>query len=106
LKMQRLTSRQTAGVYREYLRYFDLFDKMMDDYPQMLASFADLKIVNEQAWDHNETAVPDALAHRPMQDHHAAAIRLNKERVRLKNQINELCGSASTEIKSYYKDHP
>lgn len=105
IKMTQFPRMMAAGVQREYLRYKDIAEPIFARYGEpLLLNYISLKACNQKAWEHNERAVPDALNHKSMQSDHAEAIRFNYARVKYKNQINEICCSASSEIKSYYKE--
>lgn len=104
LKTDRLPPLQAATFRKESMKFWMIASAAgILKNVKALDAFTDLHLVNGAAWDHNNKAVPDALAHREMQASHAEAIRMNRERVRLKNQISDICGSPSQEIKSYYE---
>lgn len=66
------------------------------------ALFDDLVIIHCRTYELLESAVPHALNGGMSLEDHVAAIRLNRDRVRLRQKIDESFGCAPSEIKSYY----
>lgn len=106
IKTERLEGAKRAAVYREYLQHREAALPVLGRHGARLAeAYAKIKAANAAAWDHNERAVSGVFClgvAGPTGDDFAEAARHNRERVRLKNQINAICSSAHDEIKSYY----
>ena len=106
IKTERLSGDKRAAIYREYLQHFEAAVPVLDHFGSVLRdSYLKIKNSNAAAWDHNEKmvgAVFSGGAMTPDAPAFAETALFNRERVRLKNQINAICGSSSDEIKSYY----
>lgn len=103
LKVNQLPPEKCAFVMREYLKYCEIASELINRSPTDKL-FGELLGCNAEAWEHNEISVTGMLERgENISQHFADAARLNKERVGLRNLINQMCGSAFTEIKSYYE---
>lgn len=72
-------------------------------HPKVRALFDELVVVHVQTFDALETAVPHAFNGGMSVDEHVSAIRLNRDRVRLKAAIDEAF-DVPGETKSYYTE--
>lgn len=102
VKRSRFDAGRRAAIEREFQRHCEasldiiglpgareLFDKLVD--------------VHARAFDVLETAVPQVLADELMGiEAHIEAIKLNRERVRLKQEIDAALHAGGSEVKSYY----
>lgn len=102
VKRQRFTGAKRAAVEREYRRYSDLM-KDIPPSPKVTELFDRLVRLHEISFDALEHLVPAALDGGQMSaETHIAAIRLNKQRVGLKQELDAICRGPYSEVKSYH----
>lgn len=85
----------------ERLRYAAACETVLEPttLKRLLADLVSLHIATFELF---ERMVPRALDGEMSMDDHIAAIRLNRDRVRLKREIDACCGVTASETKSYY----
>ncbi len=99
VKQERFGPDLVAGIQRELGRYCHLVPQMAA--PQGL--YDQLVQLHRDGFDMHERFVRGALSDAPgLEADHAAAVKLNKRRVELRQAIDAACGAATTEVKSYY----
>lgn len=105
VKRERFDPPRRAAVEREYLRHLEAklrFDAETRAPTDVL--FRALLEVHRRAYDVLAEVVPGALGEAPSPPRSAyeEAVRLNRERVRLRAKIDEYCGAPYAEVKDYY----
>ena len=91
-----------AAVLRETARLDNAAAPLLTS-PAIASAYLALGSANLEAFEANEIMVRETFAGTGGQEAHERAVRANKLRVEAKNRINELCGSAWREVKSYYE---
>lgn len=92
-----------AAIEREYQRYVTIRNSLQFG-PEVESLFARLLDVHGQAFDLLERMVPAALNDNMEGCDHVAAVRLNRDRVHLKQSVDAVCRGPYTEAKSYYDE--
>ena len=101
VKTLKISGARQAVIRAEWSRYAVACRPLLKTMA-VLKLYADLVDLHRQTFELLERAVPHALnGGMSMEDHHAA-IRLNRDRVKLKRDIDAALGHAESEIKSYY----
>jgi hypothetical protein len=85
----------------ECKKYCDLAEPLLQT-EIVRGLFDQLVRVHADAFEILETAVPHALNGGMNMAEHAAAIRINRDRVRIRDQIDRAFGCLPTEVKTYY----
>lgn len=106
LKMMLLPLDKRSRIQREYIRYWDVARPLLGRHGAPLtALYESLLSANREAWDHNERLVTDVLSGVSRgHDGFDQTVRHNKRRVELKAEVDALCSSAYSEVKSYYEE--
>lgn len=113
IKRDRLPDRAHL-LLAEITRLFPLRDRIVQMYPDVAAQIAELARLNMQAWDLNESLfceyAPDAIVQPDDAVAHvrraAEAHACNRERVRVRNDIDARCHAGHVEVKSYQPHRP
>lgn len=119
VKRYRFPPRRRAAIEREYRRYLEAA-RTLREVPGVEGLLQQLVIVNEQAFDILERLIPTSmkldqqfgvnfdLDRGTIAQDSVAAIQLNRKRVDLRRSVDEACGCAVSEVKSYYnpEDNP
>jgi hypothetical protein len=102
-KRARFDPTQRALIEREYRRFHVIYEQTV--WPDgITALFTSLVALHLETFDAFQKTVPEAIDGRPIgQEAHEEAIRLNRRRVELKNEVDALCHGPYTEVKSYYR---
>lgn len=103
VKRRRFSGPRKAAIEREYQR-FTALRAITPMPPEVDEHFAQMIAVHETTFDLLERLVPTALASGGGAKDHDSAIRLNRDRVRLKSMVDAACRAPYSEIKSYYMD--
>lgn len=96
------TPERRAAIEREYQRYQALRGRTLPYSPQIIDLFTRMVDVHRATFELLERVVPDALAGGMTPEDHVAAVRLNKERVDLKREVDAACRAPYSEVKSYW----
>jgi hypothetical protein len=106
VKRARLGAIERALIEREYQRFTEL-RRVLPANPQADALYGELEALHLRTFDLLETLVPASLSENAVAtNEHLYAVRLNRERVALKQALDVAYGAAYTEVKSYYRgDH-
>lgn len=99
VKRRRFDAPRRAAVEREYQRYAEAARPLLTRDPDLARQFADLVALHLQTFDRLEVEVPAALAN-PGRDDHWAAV-FNRDRVGMRNEIDERTRAPYRETKSY-----
>lgn len=104
VKRHRFPVERRAAIEREYRRFADL-RKLLPRSPEVVDLFDRMVTVHYETFDVLATMVPDAINKGNLaMGQHLDAVRLNRERVRLKQAVDAACRAPYTEVKSYYGD--
>lgn len=102
VKRAKFPVEKRAAIEREYRRFQDL-QKQLPQSPEIVDLFGRMCVVHAETFDVLATMVPDALEKGNLSMvQHLDAVRLNKERVVLKQAVDAACRAPYTEVKSYY----
>lgn len=103
VKMKRFSADKRALVAKEFYRLSETAEPIFAEHGGNLkAAYGRLIAANTQAFVHNEIMVRATFENGGGESHHVQAVRANKTRVEIKQEINDICGSAFREQKSYY----
>lgn len=102
IKYERLPIEKRAAIHREYLWHAETVEHLLRDDKDLIALYDTLKRINEHAWDQNDVAVRAVMRGGSAEGHYDGAVRLNKDRIRIKGAVDEHCKSQFREAKSYY----
>lgn len=101
VKHSKFDQQNKALLVRELDRYCSILQGLTW---QDLQVFLDQLVkIHSDTFDLCASYVPSALRGENDENRHARAIALNKQRVIIRQQIDRLCGAASTETKDYYQ---
>lgn len=103
VKRERFPVEKRALIEREYRRFADL-RKLLPRHPVVEHLHAQLLDHHRKTFDLLETMVPGAFAGSLDVHQHVEAIKLNRDRVALKRQVDEACRGPYSEAKSYWPD--
>lgn len=91
------------ACYRDFLRYRRIYESWSLEV-EVGDLYRELQVVHQETYDLFEEMVPAALGQNELPlASHVEAMRLNRERTRLRNEIDRRLRGASTERKTYYR---
>lgn len=103
VKYQRFDGVRRASIEREYRRFQAVRSITMLP-PEADEHFAQLVSIHDATFTLLESLVPAALAGLPTD--HDQAVRLNRDRITVKQRIDAVCRAPYSEIKSYFVETP
>ena len=103
VKRNRFSPDRKALIEREYQRHLEAASGLLKN-AGAVRGFMDLVDAHDTAFMVLERAIPDALNGGMAVEDHTAVIKLNRDRVKLKQQIDAALAPGMSEQKSYYRD--
>lgn len=101
VKRQRLPDHLRAAQEREFLRYQEQYRQGGFENTEVQKLYHELRELHLHTYEVLDSLVPETLNGGASQDF-VAMVRFNKDRVRLKTEIDRVCHAPYTEVKSYY----
>ena len=104
VKLEKFSKENKRKVAREHAHYWRIYQELNASTLLNCGRYFDALVQNHRdTFDLCSSYVPDALNGRQDEAKHAKAITLNKERVSIRQTVDEKFRSAFTEVKDYYK---